>query len=145
MASLIDEFSSPVNVLNPSSMERNIDELIDAATASGVELKIFFARKANKGLIFVDTVRDAGHGVDVASERELTQVLARGVRGDRIILSAAIKPDALLTTAIDNGVTISADSVAELERISTLAGGRTAFVAPRLAPDPATMPPTPLW
>ncbi len=87
-------------------------------------------------------MRDAGHGVDVASERELTQVLARGVRGDRIILSAAIKPDALLTTAIDNGVTISADSVAELERISTLAGGCTAFVAPRLAPDPATMPPT---
>lgn len=139
---LIEEFSSPVNVLNAHEMERNIDELVDAAAKKGVELHVFFARKANKALTFVDTVRNAGHGVDVASQNELTQVLARRVQGNKIILSAAIKPDALLSQAIDNDVTISADSVAELERISRLAEGSTAFVAPRLAPDPATMPPT---
>ena len=140
--SLLDDFSSPVNVLDPAPMLDNITELVDAAAASGVDLKVFFARKANKALTFVDTVRDAGHGVDVASENELRQVLGRGVAGERIILSAAIKTDALLRLAIDNGVVISADNVDEYERIRALAGSATALVAPRLAPDPVTMAPT---
>ncbi len=139
---LIAEFGSPVNVLHPGPMLANVTELVDAGASCGVDTRIFFARKANKGLVFVDTVRDAGHGVDVASERELAQVLDRGVPGDRIILSAAVKPDRLLELAIAHGVTISADSRAELHRISALAGERTAHVAPRVAPDPATMPPT---
>lgn len=141
---LLDTHASPVNVLNSGPMKANIQELVDAGEDMGVETRIFFARKANKALTFVDTVRDLGHGVDVASERELAQVLARGVPGDRIILSAAVKTDALLTLAIENDVTISGDSCAEVERISARAQelGITAHVAPRLAPDPATMPPT---
>ena len=139
---LIAEFGSPVNVLDPSPMLDNVAELVDAGAQMGVDTRIFFARKANKALVFVDTVRDAGHGVDVASERELAQVLGRGVPGERIILSAAIKPDRLLELAIANGVTVSADSRAELDRISALAGSRRARVAPRVAPDPASLPPT---
>lgn len=143
--SLLDRFSSPVNVLHPGPMESNIDELVDAATRCGVELKVFFARKANKGLVFVDTVRDAGHGVDVASYDELRQVLERGVDGERIIVSAAIKTDELLRLAIDHGVVISVDNRDEYDRIVALADSgqaQTALVAPRLAPDPDTMPPT---
>nr|VDG63796.1 Diaminopimelate decarboxylase [Streptococcus thermophilus] len=139
---LLEEFSSPVNVLNPEPMLANVDELVSAGASMGVEVKVFFARKANKGLVFVDTMRNAGHGVDVASENELRQVLNRGVPGERIILSAAIKSDALLELAVANGVVISADNVTELERIIAIASGRTALVAPRLAPDPETMPPT---
>src|SRR5699024_12372311 len=89
-----------------------------------------------------DAVRDAGHGVDVASERELTQVLDRGVAGERIILSAAIKPDRLLQLAISNGVVISADSRAEFYRIAALAGDQAALVAPRVTPEPSLLPPT---
>lgn len=141
---LLDTHASPVNVLNSGPMKANIQELVDEGEDMGVETRIFFARKANKALTFVDTVRDLGHGVDVASERELAQVLGRGVPGDRIILSAAVKTDALLTLAIENDVTISGDSRAEVERISARAQelGITAHVAPRLAPDPAAMPPT---
>ena len=139
---LLAEFGSPVNVLDPSPMLDNVTELVDAGAQMGVDTRIFFARKANKALAFVDTVRDAGHGVDVASERELAQVLGRGVPGERIILSAAIKPDRLLELAIANGVTVSADSRAELDRISALADGRRARVAPRVAPDPALLAPT---
>ena len=139
---LIETHSSPVNVLNPGPMMANVNELVTAGAAMGVDVRVFFARKANKALVFVDAVRDAGHGVDVASENELRQVVARGVPGERIILSAAIKPDALLELAVANGVVISADNVAELERIIAIAGQRTAFVAPRLAPDPDMMPAT---
>lgn len=142
--SLVERYGSPVNVLNPGPMRANIDELVEAGRRSGVETKVFYARKANKGLVFADTARDTGNGVDVASENELRQVLAHDVPGDRIILSAAIKPDRLLQLAIDNGVVISADNRAEYDRIRELAevSGNTARVAPRLAPDPDTMPPT---
>lgn len=139
---LLDTYSSPVNVLDAAPMLRGVDELVDAAAGEGVELRVFYARKANKALTFVDTVRDAGHGVDVASENELRQVLARGVPGERVILSAAVKTDALLRLAVDSGVVISADSRDEYDRIAALAAGAPALVAPRLAPDPETMPPT---
>lgn len=137
---LLEKFGSPVNVLHAGSLPNNIDELVNAGKKMGVDTRIFFARKANKALTFVDTVRDAGHGVDVASERELAQVLDRGVLGERIILSAAIKPDRLLELAISQGVVISADSRDELDRIADLAAGRVARVAPRVAPDPLSMP-----
>ncbi|MGI0542640.1 FAD/NAD(P)-binding protein [Corynebacterium aquatimens] len=141
---LLTEFSSPINVLNPGPMLANVDELVTAGADCGVEVKVFFARKANKGLVFVDTVRDAAHGVDVASFNELSQVLGRGVPGERIIVSAAVKTDALLRLAIDNGVVISVDNATEYHRVVALAreADRVALIAPRLAPDPATMPPT---
>ncbi|SDS13879.1 FAD/NAD(P)-binding protein [Corynebacterium timonense] len=139
---LIRDFSSPVNVVDAEPLKRNAAELVEAAAAEGVELRLYYARKANKALAFVDAVRDAGHGVDVASENELRQVLERGVRGRDIILTAAVKPDALLRLAIDSGVVISVDNAGEYERIADLAAGRTVRVAPRLAPDPAAVAPT---
>lgn len=141
---LLEQYSSPVNVLNPEPMAENIAELVEAGERMGVETKVFYARKANKALVFADTARDTGNGVDVASENELRQVLERGMPGERIILSAAIKPDRLLKLAVDNGVVISADNRAEYDRIVAIAkaSGRQALIAPRLAPDPETMPPT---
>lgn len=125
-------------------MERNIAELVAAGQDAGVRVRVFFARKANKALGFVDRVRDLGHGVDVARYRELSQVLDRGVQPKQIILSASVKPDELLELAVRSGVCVSVDSVAELHRLASLAGdqGRTVRIAPRLAPDPATLPPT---
>ncbi|AKK01906.1 FAD/NAD(P)-binding protein [Corynebacterium epidermidicanis] len=140
-AELLAEFGSPVNVVNPSPMLNNAAELVAAGEEFGVDVRVFYARKANKALAFVDAMRDAGQGIDVASFRELAQVLAAGVPGDRIIVSAAIKSDELLQLAIDNGVTISVDSVSELDRIKELACRPTA-IAPRLAPNPASLPPT---
>lgn len=143
-AELVAEYGSPVNVLHPGPMERNIAELVEAGADLGVPVQVFFARKANKALGFVDRVRDLGHGVDVASHRELAQVLDRGVKPERIILSAAIKPDPLLELAVSTGVCVSVDSVAELHRVAEIAATRNqrARVAPRLAPDPAHLPPT---
>lgn len=141
---ILAEYSSPTNVLNSSAMEDNVAELANAGRDKGVDVRVFYARKANKAITFVDTMRDAGHGVDVASYRELRHVLDRGVEGHNIILSAAIKPDELLQLAIDNGVSISVDNVAEMQRVEALAekSGKTAACAPRLAPRPDTLPAT---
>lgn len=141
-AGIVDTFGSPTNVVQPDVLDRNARELIRAGEQRGVEVRVFFARKANKALGFVDAARDHGHGIDVASERELRQVLDRGVPGERIILSAAIKPDALLRLAIENNVCISADSRAEARRIERLANGVEVRIAPRIAPDPDVLPAT---
>ena len=69
--SLIEEHGSPVNVLDPRPLARNAAELVAAGTALGVDTRVFFARKANKALAFVDAARAAGHCVDVASLNEL--------------------------------------------------------------------------
>ncbi|AIT60938.1 FAD/NAD(P)-binding protein [Corynebacterium doosanense] len=139
---LIDTYSSPVNVLNSAPVTRNIDELVAAGERAGVDVRIHFARKANKALTFVDAVNAAGHGVDVASYRELSQVIDTGVPGERIIVSAAIKTDEFLELALAHGATVSVDSVGELERLQALTRGRQALIAPRIAPDPAKLPPT---
>ncbi|MDH2456728.1 FAD/NAD(P)-binding protein [Corynebacterium bovis] len=135
---------SPVNVLRPAPVLRAVDELIAAGRDCGVDVRVFMARKANKGLAFVDAVRDAGHGVDVAGEAELRQVLARGVPGERIILSAAVKPAALVDLAVRAGVVVSADGPEEADRIADAAAraGTVARIAPRLAPDPGLLPAT---
>ncbi|OLT54095.1 diaminopimelate decarboxylase [Corynebacterium sp. CNJ-954] len=142
---LVEKHGSPVNVLRTAPMVRNMAELRDVGADAGVETRVFYARKANKALCFVDTAVRAGHGVDVASERELRQVLDRGVPGGRVILSAAVKPDRLLRLAVDHGVTVSVDSVVELDRLRDLGasdGSRRPRVAPRIAPDPSRLPPT---
>lgn len=138
----IDEYASPLNILNSDPLVRNCRQLTQAGERHGVDVRVFFARKANKALTFVERVRDEGHGVDVASYRELSQVLATGVPGERIILSAAIKTDQLLQLAIDNNVTISVDTCAEFDRIIALSGDSDVRVAPRLAPDPQRFMPT---
>lgn len=144
VAQLVADYDSPVNVLYPQVLPRNAAELVDAGAERGVDVRVFFARKANKGLSFVDAARDAGHGVDVASERELLQVLDRGVAPEKMILSAAVKPERLLNEAVRAGVPISVDNVAELRAIQRIARelGVTAPVVPRVAPDPAVLPPT---
>ena len=54
LAALLAEHGSPLNLLNPEPMARNIDGLRAAAREHGLELEVFFARKANKGLCFVE-------------------------------------------------------------------------------------------
>ncbi len=131
------EYGSPANILDPAPMARNARELTDAAAAYGVDLDIFFARKANKALAFVDAARALEMGVDLASEAELTQVLELGIPGSRLVMTAAVKPASLLRLCIESGTTIAVDNDDELDLLAALSGeaGRDATIALRLAPD----------
>jgi diaminopimelate decarboxylase len=136
LSSWLAEHGSPLNVLQASSMARNAGELRSAAAALDVDLGIYFARKANKALALVDEARRLGLGVDLASERELKQVLERGVPGSALVMTAAVKPAALLARCISSGTTVAVDNADELALLASLAStaGATASVALRLAP-----------
>ena len=100
LAELIAVHGSPVNLIDPRPMGRNIDALRVVAEKRGLELGVYFARKANKCLSLVDEAVRQRAGVDVASEHELSQVLARGVDPGRVILTAAVKPRRLIERAV---------------------------------------------
>ena len=137
LSAWMDEHGSPVNLLDPSPMGRNAEGLTGAAARVGVDLGIHFARKANKALAFVDEARRLGLGVDLASERELAQVLDRGVPGSALVMTAAVKPAALLELCVASGTTVVIDNTDELRRLERVAqaAGRSALVALRLAAD----------
>ena len=79
LEALLAEHGSPLNLLDPGPMARNVDVLEGAAREQGLELEIFFARKANKALASSTRARQLGIGVDVASENELAP--GPGARG----------------------------------------------------------------
>jgi diaminopimelate decarboxylase len=140
LAAWIDEHGSPLNILDVSPMARNAGELAAVAAASGVELKIFFARKANKALTFVDEALRLGLGVDVASERELRQTLGRGATAAAIVVTAAVKPRALLELCAACGATVVIDNEDELIGLRAIAAacGTRVPIALRLAPAPGS-------
>jgi diaminopimelate decarboxylase len=139
LAEWLEHYGSPLNVLDPALLARNGEELRSVADAAGVELKIFFARKANKALAFVDAAVRSGLGIDVASEQELAQVLARDVPGSEIVVTAAVKPRALLELCAASGSTVVIDNADELTLLAEVAesAGRDTPVAFRLAPEVA--------
>ncbi|QDV23620.1 Diaminopimelate decarboxylase [Aureliella helgolandensis] len=119
----VREFGSPVNLLHSESMSRNIAELNAVAERRQVSFRTFFARKANKCLTFVDAAAQADAGVDVASEEELQQVLDRGIAGQRIICTAAIKTDLLIAKCMQHSVTLAIDNDDEVASVTRLAAG----------------------
>jgi diaminopimelate decarboxylase len=137
LATWIERHGSPLNILDPTPLARNARELEEAAARFGVDFKVFFARKANKALAFVDAAREHGLGVDLASERELSQVLKRGVHGGDLVMTAAVKSSSLLELCLRSAVTVAIDNEDELDCLLSLAEytGRCASVALRLAPN----------
>ncbi|MCA9039778.1 MAG: Y4yA family PLP-dependent enzyme [Planctomycetaceae bacterium] len=114
LGSLVQEYGSPLNILNDRAFRRNIARLYQVAESQQLHFDLFFARKSNKCLAFLDVIRELGSGVDVASEPELLQTLKKGITGNRIVCTAAVKSPQLLDVCIENNVTIVIDNPDEL-------------------------------
>lgn len=141
---LLERFGSPVNVHDFSPVADNAARLVAPARDRGVRARVFVARKANKTIGLIDAAHAAGLGVDVASLGELDQCLDRGVPGSDLVVSAAVKPAALLQRCLDSGAVVSLDNSDEADLLLALAtdSGRTARVALRLAVVHPTIAPT---
>ena len=120
----LSEFGSPLNVLGLEPFAQNAAELTASAARQRVRFRIFFARKANKCLAFVDEAHRLGFGVDLASEPELRQALERGVAGRDLIVTAAVKPSRLLELALASEATVALDNGDEIEALSSLVAAR---------------------
>ena len=117
------EHGSPLNVLRPDQLSENVVRLRRQASELGLNLDIFFARKANKCLSMIDAAVDAGAGIDTASGPEVEQTLGAGVDPRRIVCTAAIKNDDLIKRCLDTGVLIVVDNIQELSAIESRRAG----------------------
>ncbi|WP_300683154.1 alanine racemase [Nocardioides sp.] len=135
LAALVAEHGSALNLHDFTPLARNAAELVDAAAAHGVEARVFVARKANKTFGLVEAARAAGLGIDVASFAELDQCLDAGMAARDLIVSAAVKSEALARRAIRADVPLSLDNADEAATAVGIARdeGRVARVALRLA------------
>ncbi|MCA9131707.1 MAG: Y4yA family PLP-dependent enzyme [Planctomycetales bacterium] len=154
LAELVARFGSPLNLLCTDPMRENIEELQQAALACDSTLDIYFARKSNKCLTFVDRALACGIGVDTASEHELRQSLRAGLSSEKLVCTAAVKSESLVDLCLappaghaeagagdearaegrSAGIVIAVDNTDELQLVSARARqlGRRAAVAIRL-------------
>jgi len=131
---LLTKHGSPLNLITSEPMRRNVGELNEVAKSRGLDFRVFFARKSNKCLTFVEAARDLGIGLDTASENELQQCLDQELTPPDLICSAAIKNESLLRLCITKDVCIAVDNMDELEVVSDLAHAlhRVAIIALRI-------------
>ncbi len=132
---MLDTYGSPLHVHHTVPLLDNASILSTTAAELGLDLDIFFARKANKALIYVQAALGAGLGVDIASQEELLQARALGAAGPRLVITAAVKSAALLRLAVECGATVVLDNDCERQALLAVVRhlGRPANMALRLS------------
>lgn len=116
----VKRHGSPLNLIHPDTLKVHIHALREAASRRELDFEVYFARKANKCLAFVDAANDIGAGIDVASFEELTQVTDRQIPPERIICTAAIKSEPLLTACLRHQIVVAVDNDDELHQVMDL-------------------------
>lgn len=114
LSALLARFGSPLNIVATEPFVRNVSQIEAVAERLGIDFRLFFARKANKCLAFVDHAAKHTIGVDTASQNELDQCVEAGIRGGDLICTAAVKDEQLLMRCAEHEVCIAVDNLEEL-------------------------------
>jgi diaminopimelate decarboxylase len=95
------------------------------------------AVKANPVVEVLRRIQRAGYGAEVASIGELHLALAAGFPAEAIVFDSPVKTRSELEIALQSGIKINANSIAELDRINTLyaALGSRSPVGIRINPE----------
>jgi diaminopimelate decarboxylase len=133
LAQLAEDFQTPLFVIDEDDLRARARAYRDAfAVRPDLHVDVYYAGKAFLASAIVRIVRDQGLGLDVCSGGELWCALAAGMPAPRILFHGNNKSEAELAAALDARVgRIVVDSLAELRRLSALAGER-GVVAPVL-------------
>lgn len=107
----------PYHLLLPDRFDANAASFTAVLRDTGVEGRVYYAKKANKAAVWMDRCALSATGVDVASSGELRDALGHGVRGEHIVVTGPAKADALLRVAVLQGCLIAVDALDELERL----------------------------
>lgn len=136
LADLARQFGTPLFVYSQAA-------LLAALSAyqrglAGRDALICYAMKANSTLALLQTLVQAGCGLDIVSGGELLRALRSGVDPAKIVFSGVGKTRAEMRQALQAGIgCFNVESLAELEVLSqeALALGRQAPVSLRVNPD----------
>ncbi len=114
-------FGSPFHIVVDSEFGRNAADLLQPLRDRGISGGLFFARKANKLPWFVTAARQEGLGVDTASLAEVEETLALGLPGEKVIITAIGKSEALINRALMSGCLLVIDNDDELSLVRAMA------------------------
>jgi diaminopimelate decarboxylase len=141
VAALKEQFGTPLFVMDEADFRaraRAFKDSFDAAFADicgGVD--VYYAGKSFLCTAVVKWVEEEGLRLDTASGGELAVAARAGIPGERVALHGNNKSDAEINRALDMNLgRIVVDSLAELERVGTIAQSRgdQAKVMLRLTP-----------
>jgi diaminopimelate decarboxylase len=126
---------TPFYCYSASYIENQYDEL---HSAFDIDIKIFYAMKANSNLSIIKLLLNKGSGIDVVSGGEIQRSISAGAKGKDIIYSGIGKTDEELKYAIESKIhCINIESQSELIRINDLSKslGVKQNIAIRINPD----------
>ncbi len=121
LGQLADALGSPLNVVLPQRLADNVSAFRSVYSAHHLGGQVYFAHKANRSSALVRELAATDAGIDVASLGELQHALGAGF-GPRRVMATGPKNREFLWLAARAGVTVNADSLAELAELAGLVG-----------------------
>ena len=132
---LVAEYGTPLYVYSQTQLEQNWQAFSRNLPAPH---RACYAVKANSNLAILQVLARLGAGFDVVSGGEIARVLRAGGQADSIVFSGVAKSHDEIRYALTVGILqFNVESIAELERINTIAGtlGKIAPISLRINPD----------
>lgn len=121
LGDLFEKYGSPINLHHTGPFAQNYESYKNVLQRHKINHTIFFARKANKCLGFVNEAKELGCGVDTASYRELKECLDLGCDPKKLVLTAAVKNEQLVRLALQHDVLMILDNIDECRLVNRLA------------------------
>jgi diaminopimelate decarboxylase len=119
VAGLVGPDRPVAGFLDTAGILRSVEGL-RSAFAGVPDVLHAFAAKACPLVPVLRLLAAVGMGCEVASPGELRLALAAGFEPDRIVLDSPVKTEAELREALELGVAVNADNLAEVERVARL-------------------------
>ncbi len=134
---IAERFGTPCYVFDAEALRERIAAVREAL---GERVSVLFALKANPNAAIARILHQGGAGAEVASAGEILVARRAGVPGDRMQFAGPGKEPEELALAIDHGVLLNVESLAELRAVNDAAAtaGTQARVALRVNP-PASL------
>ena len=126
---LADEHGTPLLVMSVEQIKNNYRYLKEHMP----RVNIHYAVKANPDERIIRTLKDLGSCFDVASDGEILQLQAMGIRGEQMVYANPIKPVHGIETARQAGIlNYMVDSAPEIEKMARVAPGAGVMVRVRM-------------
>ncbi len=110
-------YGSPLNILFPNVMDKNISNFKETLKKHHLSGKIYYAHKCNKSNSFLKQVLQNQINVDVASLEELKSALSNGFTGDKIEATGP-KNDDFIILGIRHNIIFNVDNLEEIKKIN---------------------------
>lgn len=136
LASMAEEYGSPLHVVNAEKLRHNVSAIQDARSPSGLRCELYYSYKTNPIPGVLAEMHAMGVGAEGISHYEMWLAEHLNVPSENRIYNGPAKSEESIIQAIEEPIrVINANSVSELKRIESIAKrcGKPARVGLRVA------------